>query len=191
MIVARKKDDRIMVGLSITDSWTEMTERDLALEENIPFWKVRGEKDCYVFAEDLIFATDLLRYNDYIFKNITDGNSVVEEVVPKMKELLGRYSCIIGKAEWASQILIVKGNKMFTIGHFFTVGEVDEFVGLGFEASLLSGLEENRDKSIEESILASVRNLSRMRCRNFYPLDRKSTRLNSSHFGLSRMPSSA
>ena len=52
MIVARKKDDRIMVGLSITDSWTEMTERDLVLEENIPFWKVRGEKDCYVFAED-------------------------------------------------------------------------------------------------------------------------------------------
>lgn len=170
MILARKSGDRIAVGLSLADSLVDMMERDLSLAENIPFWKVKGNKNCYIFAEDLTFATDLLRYNNYIFKNVTDGNSVISDVVPKMKELLGRYSRIIGKDEWDSQLLIIKDNKMFTIGYYFTVSEVDEFVGLGFEKYLLGGLEENRDKSLEESILAAIRNLNRMRCRNFFPL---------------------
>ena len=170
MIIARKSGDRIVVGSSVADSLVDMTERDLSLAENIPFWKVKGNKNCYIFAEDLTFATDLLRYNDYVFKNVSDGNSVISDVVPKMKELLGRYSRIIGKDEWDSQLLIIKDNKMFTIGHYFTVSEVYEFAGLGYEQYLLGGLEESRDKSLDESILFAVRNLNRMRCRNFFPL---------------------
>lgn len=170
MIVARKSGDEIVVGATVSDSLVDMTERDLCLAENIPFWKVKRNKDCYVFAEDLTFSTDLLRYNDYIFNNVTDGNSVITDLVPKMKDLLSRHSCIIGKDEWDSQLLIIKGNKLFTIGRYFTVSEVEEFVGLGFEAYLLGGLEENKDKTVEESILTTVRNLNQMRCRNFFPL---------------------
>ena len=170
MIIAKKSGDRIVVGVTVADSLVNMTERDLSLAENIPFWKVKGNKDCYVFAEDLTLATDLLRYNDYVFKNVSDGNSVISDVVPKMKELFGRYSCIIGKDEWDSQLLIIKDNKMFTIGHYFTVSEVDDFVGLGFETYLFGGLEENRDKPTEESILVSLKSLNRMRSRNFFPL---------------------
>ena len=170
MVIARKDGDRIVVGSTVADTLIDMTERDLSLLENIPFWKVKGEKNCYVFAEDLTFATDLLRFNDYVFKNITDGNSVITNVVPKMKELLSKYSQIINGKEWDSQLLIIKDNKMFTIGHYFTVSEVDEFAGLGYEQYLLGGLEESRDKSLEESILFAVRNLNRMRCRNFFPL---------------------
>ena len=170
MVVAIKKDDKISVGMTVSDSLIDMTDKDLSLVENIPFWKVKGVKNCYVFAEDLTFATDLLRFNDYIFKNITDGNSIIANVVPKMKELLSKYSQIIDGKEWGSQLLIIKDNKMFTIGHYFTVSEVDEFAGLGYEQYLLGGLEESRDKSLDESILFAVRNLNRMRCRNFFPL---------------------
>ena len=170
MVVAVKKDNRIVVGVTVCDSLIDMTDKDLSLDENIPFWKVKGNKDCYVFAEDLTLATDLLRFNDYIFKDVTDGNSVIETVVPKMKELLSKYSQILNGKEWDSQLLIIKDNKMFTIGHYFTVSEVDEFAGLGYEQYLLGGLEESRDKSLEESILFAVRNLNRMRCRNFFPL---------------------
>ena len=95
MVIARKDGDRIVVGSTVADTLIDMTERDLSLLENIPFWKVKGEKNCYVFAEDLTFATDLLRFNDYVFKNITDGNSVITNVVPKIKELLSKYSQII------------------------------------------------------------------------------------------------
>ena len=170
MVIARKDGDRIVVGSTVADTLIDMTERDLSLLENIPFWKVKGEKNCYVFAEDLTFATDLLRFNDYVLKNITDGNSVITNVVPKIKELLSKYSQIINGKEWDSQLLIIKDNKMFTIGHYFTVSEVDEFAGLGYEQYLLGGLEESRDKSLEESVLFAVRNLTQMRCRNFFPL---------------------
>lgn len=170
MVVAMKNDDRIVVGITMCDTFIDMSTRDLALAENIPFWKVKGTKDCYVFAENLTFSVDLLRFNDGIFKNVTDGNSVITGVVPKMKELFGKYSRVIGKDEWDSQLLIVKGNKMFTIGHYFTVSEIDEFAGLEYEPYLLGGLEESKGKDLKESVLFAVRNLNRMRSRNFFPL---------------------
>ena len=170
MIIARKSDDRIVVGLTVADSLVDMTDKDLSLADNLPLWKVKGNKDCYVFSEDLTLSTDLIRFNDYILKDVTDANSIITSVVPKIKELLSKYSCVINKDEWDSQLLIIKDNKMFTIGHYFTVSEVDEFVGLGFETYLLGGLEENMDKSNEESILAAVRTLNRMRNRNLFPL---------------------
>ena len=85
MIVAIKKEDRVVVGMSICDGSVDMSSKDLALADNLPFWKVKGEKDCYVFTEDLTYSSDLLRYNDYVFKGITDGRSIVEKVLPKMK----------------------------------------------------------------------------------------------------------
>ena len=170
MVVALKKDGKITVGITVCDDFVDMSVTDLALEENLPFWKVKGTKDCYVFSEDLTFAADLLRYHDFIFKDITDGNSIVTNVVPKMKELLDGYNLITKSKEWDSQLLIVKGDKMYTIGHYFSVSEIDEATGLGFEPYLLGGLDESKDLPPVESILFAVRNLNRMRCRNLFPL---------------------
>ena len=41
MVIARKDVDRIVVGSTVADTLIDMTERDLSLLENIPFWKVR------------------------------------------------------------------------------------------------------------------------------------------------------
>ena len=46
MIVAIKKEDRVVVGMSICDGSVDMSSKDLALADNLPFWKVQGEKDC-------------------------------------------------------------------------------------------------------------------------------------------------
>jgi hypothetical protein len=170
MVIVRKTDEKILVGLTVTDALVNMTKRDLLLSENLPFWKVKGTKDCYVFAEDLTLATDLLRYNDYIFKNVTDGNSVITEVVPKIKELLDKYSQVINGKEWESQLLIIKGDKIFTIGRYFTVSEINDFDALGYKPYLLGGLEVSKDLSPEESILFAVRMLNKSRSKNLFPL---------------------
>jgi hypothetical protein len=51
MVIVRKTDEKIVVGLTVTDALVNMTKRDLLLSENLPFWKVKGAKDCYVFAK--------------------------------------------------------------------------------------------------------------------------------------------
>ena len=118
MIVAVKKEDRVVVGISISDSFVEMAEKDLVLTENLPFWKVDKEKDCYVCTEDLCYSTDLLRYNSHIFKGITDGKSVIENVVPKMKILFEKNVCLTSDNDWHNQMLIIKGNKIFQCRRF-------------------------------------------------------------------------
>ena len=170
MVIAVKRDDKITVGITTSDSLVNMTEKDLVLPENIPFWKVNGTDDCYVFAEDLNYAVDLLRFNDYLFKDITDGNSIITNFIPKMKELLALHEQIVEGKEWGSQLLIVKGNKMFTVGNYFVVAEVDEFVGMGYEPYLLGALSEARDMPANESILFAVRSLNRMMRKQLFPL---------------------
>ena len=73
MFVAVKREDRVVVGITICDTYGDMTEKDLSLPDNIPFWKVKGEKNCYVCTDDINYSSDLLRYNDYVFKGVTDG----------------------------------------------------------------------------------------------------------------------
>jgi hypothetical protein len=87
-----------------------------------------------------------------------------------MKDFLGYNFQLIKENKWDSRLLIVKGNKMYTIGHYFTVSEVDDFVGLGFESYLLGGLSEASDEKPAESILFAIKNLNRMKSRNFFPV---------------------
>ena len=180
MIVAIKKEDRVVVGMSICDGSVDMSAKDLALADNLPFWKVKGEKDCYVFATYLVYSADLLRYNDYVFKGITDGSSVVKKVIPKIKELLASHNLLVNDKEWRNQLLIIKGNKMFTADNFLLVKEVDDHIAMGIGESYLQGaLDVTSELEPTERILTSVRNTNRLTNRLLFPItifDSKSKR---------------
>ena len=170
MVIAVKKEDRVVVGVTAADGLANMTKRDLALEENLPFWKVKGVKDCYAFSEDMNYATDLLRYNDGIFKNFTDMESLIRDVVPKMRELLKGYGMITETAGWCSTLILVKEGKAYEITPHFTVCEVEDFSTHPFEGYAMGALEESKDMPFEESILFALRKVNEIRCRNLFPL---------------------
>lgn len=170
MVIAKRQDDKIVVGISDRDSLIEMCENDYYLEENLPFWKVNGEKDCFVCSSKVCFSTNLLRYNDKIFKGITDGKSIMQNVVPKIKGILSEYLSLINDKSWDSQLLIIKGNKMFTINNYFNVTEIEQSVALGYTPYLNSGIEESCDMSAEESILFSVRGLETIQNIKLFPI---------------------
>ena len=170
MIIAIKRDGKVVVGISICDCSIDMTESDLALADNLPFWKVKGEKDCYVCTEDLTYSTDLLRYNDYVFRGISDGKSIIENVLPKMKDLLSRHNQLIKNKEWANQLLIIKSGKIFRITNYFCVTEVDDYTALASESMILGVLDNMVNTDPKENILTALRHTGRMRNRNFFPI---------------------
>ena len=170
MLLAVKRDNEIQVGLSVRDSLVDMTERDVSLLENIPFWKVKGVKDCYVFAEDLTYAVDLLKHSDYVFKNLTDAQSIIDSIIPKMKDLLAKHLRLLNGKEWDSQLLIVKDGKMYSIDHFFTVMEESQFVAFNYVGYLLGGLEEFDENSPIDAILFATRKLKEIKNVNMFPL---------------------
>ena len=170
MVVAVKKEDGIVVGISARDGLGDMTTRDYTLEENLPFWKVKGVKDCYVFADTSNFAVELLRYNDAIFKDVSDGHSIVANVIPRMKALWSEYGQVFDNKEWDGQLLIVKDGKGFVVGRYFTVSEVDDVAACWQQNYLLGGLEEASALPETERILFAVRNLRQMRSRELFPM---------------------
>ena len=169
MIIAIKKEDNISVGISICDCSADMTEKDLALADNLPFWKVKGEKDCYVCTDVLNYATDILRYNDYVFRGISDGKSVIENVLPKMKDLLSRHNQLIKNKEWQNQLLIIKSGKIFRINNYFCVTEVNDYTALASESMVLGVLDNLSNKDSKESVLTALRHVGRMRNTTFFP----------------------
>ena len=170
MVIAVKKDDNVVLGVSICPGCSSMSDKDLSIAENLPFWKVKGEKDCYVCAEDMSYDADLLRYNDYIFRGISDGKSILENVLPKMKDLLSKHNLLLNNKEWENQLLIVKGGKMFKISNYFCLSEVDKQVALGGETYVLGALDVLKEQEPTESILQAYRGFDRMRNRQNFPV---------------------
>ena len=121
MVTAIKRDNNFVIGITSKDLFVDMTEKDVSILENLPFWKVKGVKNCYVFADGIDFPIELLRYNDYIFKGITDAKSVIKNVLPKIKEILDVYGCILERKRWDNQILILKDDKLFQVCYDFPV----------------------------------------------------------------------
>lgn len=170
MIAATKRKDKIVIGVTICDNCRNMSTKDLALPDNLPFWKVKGEKACYVCTEDQRYSTDLLRYNDCVFKGITDGESILEKILPRIKDLLGKNDLLINNEEWHNQMLILKENRLFRIDNYFSVSEIDDHATLAFENYLQGALEETKHFDPTESILASLKTLSRLTNRRFFPV---------------------
>lgn len=181
MVIALKDKDKVVVLSTIADVVEDISTYDMALVENVPGWKVRGTKDCFVFADSVKYAVDLLRCHNGIFKNITDGNSVIADVVPQMKELLDRYACIYNNREWDASLVVVKGNKIFTINRYFIVSEVDDFVGVGYDSYLNGALEESADIPTEDRLMFAVDHVCKMCNKSLFPLvlfDTKSQKRN-------------
>lgn len=170
MVIAVKKDEKIMVGSSICDGCTQMTDKDLVLDENIPFWKPKNTKNCYVFAEDACMETDLLRYNDEIFKGVCDFDSIIANVIPKMQALLRRYYLISEDKSWGSQLLIIINGTMVTIDHYFVVTKFKNFVSLGADYVMCGAIEEMQDASLEERMIFAVKTTEQAFNKRLFPM---------------------
>ena len=160
MVIAKKDKDRVVVGINISDQLSYAAMSSYVLEDNIPFWKVKGEKNCYVFCDNAGFAVNLLRYNDYVFKGITDVQSVAKNVIPKMRELLEKNDLIIRGKEWFGKLLIVKDNKIFTIENYFVLSETNA-IALNDVILATGCIEECEGKSAKESVLYTLRVLEK------------------------------
>ena len=105
-----------------------------------------------------------------MFKGISDGKSIIENVLPKMKELLSKHNQLIKNKEWANQLLIIKSGKIFRITNYFCVTEVDDYTALASESMVLGVLDNLSNKEPKESILTAIRHVGRMRNKNLFPI---------------------
>ena len=172
MIIALKRKKKTVVAVSVVDQSSAMTDRDLMLPENLPFWQIKGVDNCYAGARKIGFAVDLLRYHDEIFEGITDAASIRELVVPKMKELLKKYDMITSDGMWQNLLVIVKDDKIYTIDDFFSVWDESEYLieTLFIDDYIKGTLDDTKDLSAEDSILTSLRTYQSMGNRRGFPV---------------------
>ena len=168
MIVARKKDGRVVVGITI-DEYSNSPNNQVVCEENIPFLKVRGMKDCYVFLDYSSRTSDILRYHPEVFKNINDENGIYI-VFKKIKDLLIKYKRVIDKSKLGVSILIVSNNRMFRIANNpSSAGENDDFT-VFYDYYITGEMEYLKDLPADQAIVQALRNHQAMQGECMFPL---------------------
>lgn len=158
MVIAVKKGEEIVVGISTIDNYGGMTAKDKLLADNVPCWKVYGEDDCFVFSDRATLISDVLRYNSHVFRGITDYNSVVNKVVPKIKDLLSGMNCLLQDEIMNTKLVIVKGNKVYFINYDFMVADIDEWVATDRREYIGGAYEVSKHLSPEDIVLFAYRN---------------------------------
>lgn len=158
MVVAVKKGEDIVVGISTIETYSGMTAGDKLHPDNVPCWKVSGEDDCFVFSDRSSLMVDALRYNSHIFRGITDYNSLVNKVVPKMKDFLGKMNYLLRDEDMNTELVIVKGNKLYDINFDFMVTEVDGWVSTDWQGNIGGAYEVSKHLSAEDIVLSAYRN---------------------------------
>ena len=170
MLIAIKDKDRIVAGLTMANMYVETTENDILLDDNIPFFKVRGNKNCYVLISSACFAADLLRYNDFIFKDVTDGESVIKGVVPKMRALLEEYDQILDDKSWESNLVIIKDDKAYSVNVYFVVEEISDYCAFLDQRYIDGTMFDTQGLDPVERILTAVKTVSKTKFSQYFPL---------------------
>lgn len=170
MLIAIKDDKEIKIGMTIKESYVNMEDADIFQKENVPYWTIKDKGICHIFADTLSFSVDLLRYKEDIFKDITDGMSIIKNVIPKIRKVLDEYLCYSGKNAWNNQLLIVKNKKMFLIDTNLIVIEVDNQIATDYEPYALGTLEEYKDLEKDKRIIESYKIIEKMRNCKLFPI---------------------
>lgn len=170
MVVAIKDNGRILLGVTVADISRYISDNDLINEENLPYFKVRGEADCVVCyaGAGLEVEMDVLKFNDKIFRGITDAKSILQDVVPEIKELISPYKGINKEGHMKDSVYIVKGDRLFEITRHFIVHEVD-YLAMGYEDVVIGILETVEGLSGEEKLLAVARGIYKLCTKKTFP----------------------
>ena len=170
MIVAVKAKDRVVVATSTCDGSINMSVSDIIHEENVPFWKVQGVKNCYVCANELTAAANLLRYTPSVFRGITDCASIMQNVMPKMKQLFEEHGQLLSDRQWSSDLVIIKDNKVFLITKHFDVREIDDYVATNHERYINGALSVIDEEDPKARILQAIQHTCSKRNCQLFPL---------------------
>ena len=170
MVVAVNKNNESLVAISVRREISGMKIKDALLNENLPFWKVRGVDDCYVFAESRTHSGDVIGCCTKIFKELTDEQSIVEKVIPKLKELINNETMQKKENSWDNSLIIVKGTKLYEIDSCYLVRELKDRVVSFASDYIMCAIEDADNMPVEDAILTAFRSCNKVNNRNHFPV---------------------
>ena len=169
MLIAVKQNNHVAVALSDAGITLKLSQKDGALYENVPYFKVKSNKDCYVFVDNLSVAYDILKAHEFIFCNVTDMSSLITTVVPKIKQLFKSYLLLDDNGEMSNRILVVKGDKMFDVCYDFKVVEYSDYVTYNHGDTTITTLEFCKADSAKQTLLNTLRCLAKGNVLDVWP----------------------
>lgn len=144
---------------------------DKVCSDNLTMWKVKNRKRVYAGCGQLNRESDILRYDDKLFDKEVTYDSLVNYTVPRMKELLGYFDCVVKDVYWRNEMLIVSDSKAFLITQNMFVCDLNDFFVIGSGDNYLMGaLEVTKNLPIVERIKKIISALNEQENINLFPI---------------------
>ena len=171
MLIAIKDNGTVYLAQSISDGMDDTDKFDLILDDNIPFWKVFGNKHCYAACRSALFGANVLRYEPGLFKGVNNAMDILTKTIPNMRSLLEGCKLIDKDKCWNNALIIVKEDKIYHIDPFFILTEIDDLIVSGRGRDFISGgLEWEKDVPIEERIRKVIHSYDELRSEFYFPI---------------------
>lgn len=170
MFVAIRDKNNSYIGVSASDTLQNIGQRDLALEDNVPVWKIAGRKGWYMVCNKTLPTTDAVRYAKNLLDKQITGETLVRYTVTKIKECLEKRE-LVKERNWYTCAAIVRKDKIYSIDSSLLVHEEKGFCVRGEEETVVRGsLEFNRGLPARQSIREAFQTVTLARNKQYFPV---------------------
>ena len=131
MIIAIKEKDKVVLAYSPFDYTTPVTSDDMALEENLGIWKVRGNPHTVMGNRGAFAETDAFKYEEKLFRGEINYDSLTDGIIPAMEKFSEGKDYIGDEKGRYEEFFIAQKDKLFKITSEHLVMEIDSYAVSG------------------------------------------------------------
>lgn len=122
-----------------TFSHVKMSYNDVIAGENVPIWKVVGNKNTIVMGDNNPLFNDILRYHPEVFHGRITEEKLIKLIIPKIRKLCEEYNIFEKSTNFPSCFVVAQKNKAFLIGEDGFVWNIENFEAVGWYNAVIKG----------------------------------------------------
>jgi hypothetical protein len=169
MFIAIKDAKTTYVGISNTDSLSDMSCNDMLLDDNQTMWKIAGHKGWYMACGRFYVEMDIIRYAKGLLADEITYQTLLSHTIPRLKSLLESRGIVKDRC-WYNELYIVSKDKSYVIDGYFCLAEIEEVAISNGRSDIVRGcLEYNKELPAKLRMCEGFYSLEEMRGKRYFP----------------------
>jgi len=171
MYIAIKDKDSVKIGITMADDNIGTHPHDYTLEDNLPIWKIRGQKGCMVAVSSTCFAANILKINNSLFNFEINDENMFGGFASKLKDYLQVVDIVNSDEKWFSRLIITNGEVIYEVASDFTITKYTDYaISNKWERLVQGAIDKNVNEPIEDRIMSGFNVVDKTNGFNLYPI---------------------
>lgn len=183
MLAVIKDKDRVYMALTAIEMYHNNIDFQTHYSKNNAIiFKLKNHKNCIIGMDSHNPLIDLIKFNPDIFEKKIDVDNLVQQTLPKLKELARNHKCLEKDSDFRKRIYIAQDVKVYVIEYNGYVQEIEHYEAIGDYSREMcyASFYSTENMSALDRIKIAVNEHSKINCLrplNYFLIDTKNTNL--------------